>query len=143
MILGNEQYQAIIDQVLQHDLTGYDVYLMGSIIRGVANDLDVMIVGPWDYERLAAIFEPLSGVKYLDLYYSDQPPLAYQHSDLPQREKSIQWIGEDAHPRKKVGQLLGGFVVRHFAVPNGKAKTLKHKYAEPILLVQNGEQIYF
>ena len=143
MTLGDEQYQHIIDQVLQHDLTGYDVYLMGSITRGAAKDLDVAIVGEWDYERLAAIFEPLSAVSALDLYYQAVPPIAYDASMQPQGFRSIQWIGLDAHPAKKRGQLLGGFVVRTFTVPNGKAKTLKHKLAEPILLIQNGEQIYF
>ena len=144
MRLGDAEYQAIIDQVLAYDLTGYDVYLMGSIIRGKANDLDVVIVGPWDYERLRALFEPLSGIDRLDLYYSDEPPLAYSHGDWPSRQLSVQWIGENANPRiQSRGQLLDGFLQRHFTIPNGKAKTLKHEYAEPILLVQNGEQVYF
>ena len=67
MRLGDAKFKEIINAISQYDLTGYDVYVVGSIIRGrAANDLDVVIVGEWDHDRLASIFEPLNEIeKYL------------------------------------------------------------------------------
>lgn len=144
MILGDETYQAIVDQIMQHDLTGYDVYLVGSVTKRNARDLDVAIVGPWDYERLAAIFESLSGVKYLDLSWCANAPETYSWYDAPRRVANRKWIGLDASPRKKSsGQLFGGFIQNNVTLPTVKSKMRKYIDITPILIIQNGEQIYF
>ena len=143
MILGDEQYQSIINQILQHDFTGYDVYLVGSILHGNANDLDVVVVGDWDYERLAAIFEPLNAVAKLDLSWVENA-IEFGHSTIPTFEMYRKWIGLNASPkRKSSGQLVGGFLQSKMKLPTVKSKIRKYEVKQPIQLIQNGEQIYF
>lgn len=62
MYLGDPKFNTIFDRLLTHDLTGYDVYLMGSILRGRANDIDIIIVGDWDYDRLSVIFKDMKTI---------------------------------------------------------------------------------
>lgn len=144
MILGDETYNGIIDQILQHDLTGYDVYLVGSILHGEANDLDVVVIGHWDYDRLEAIFEPLKAVAKLDLYWQSEYPFEWGQSVIPTFQMYRKWIGLDASPLKKSkGQLVGGFLQSKMKFPTVKSKIRKYEVKEPIQLIQNGEQIYF
>lgn len=144
MILGDTKFTELLNAVLAQDLGHYDVYLAGSIIRGKAKDLDVFIVGEWDYDvarRIALGLEPYTEI---DLYFREEPPRNYQANDRPYRVKSTQWIGENPNARKRSkGQFNKGFLTRWFELPNGKANTLKHSLAQPIHVIQNGQQIYF
>lgn len=145
MRLGDAKFEELVNAILQYDLTGYDVYIVGSIIRGRdANDLDVVIVGEWDHDRLASIFEPLNEIKELDLYFQDVPPLAYSKGSTLQRGRQLQWLGDDASLKKRSeGVEMGKFQLKWFTVPTPKSKARGYTYVEPLLVIQNGEQIYF
>jgi hypothetical protein len=145
MILGDAKYQELVSAILQYDLTGYDVYITGSIIRGrAAKDLDVVIVGEWDHDRLASIFEPLNEIKELDLYFQEVPPLAYSAGSTLQRGRQLQWLGDSASLKKRSeGVEMGKFQLKWFTVPTPKSKARGYNYAEPLMIIQNGEQIYF
>lgn len=144
MILGDAKFTELLNAVLAQELGQYDVYLGGSIIRGKARDLDVFMVGEWDYEVARAIALGLEPYRKIDLYFQEEPPQAYQANDLPHRVRSTQWIGENPTGKWQAkGQFNRGFLTRWFALPNGKSTTQGHAAVEPIHVIQNGEQIYF
>lgn len=145
MILGDAKFKEAIDRILEHDLTGYDVYVVGSIIRGKnSNDLDVIIVGEWDRERLESIFEPLHDTENLDLYFQTEPPLAWGCGSRRVRQRQMTWLGDGASLRKRSkGVEMGKFLLRWCNLPTPKSHARGYKYVEPLLVIQNGEQIYF
>lgn len=145
MILGDAKFKELVNAISEYDLTGYDVYVVGSIIRGrAANDLDVVIVGEWDHDRLASIFEPLNEIKELDLYFRSEEPFAYSAGSRLLRYRALSWLGDGANLRRKSrGVQLGKFQLRWYTVPTPKAKARGYTYAEPLMIIQNGEQIYF
>lgn len=145
MILGDAKFQELVSAILQHDLTDYDVYIVGSIIRRrAAQDLDVVVVGKWDHDRLASIFEPLNEIKELDLYFQEEVPLTWGAGSRRQRQKQMQWLGDGASLQKRSeGVELGKFQVKWHVTPTPKSKARGYAYVEPLMIIQNGEQIYF
>lgn len=143
MIIGDNEYKGYVELIMDLDWADYDLWLVGGILTGKdTQDIDAVIVGPHNPERVLALIEECKKMGPWDINYQSRRPLEDPYM------KRIETVAVN-RSKKRCRNLLGpglhheGLCWLKIEIPSLKMQERRDRtYKAPRLLIQNGEQIY-
>lgn len=151
MILGDEEFQQAYQPIFNLDWTGYDLYLVGSLTNAESsNDIDAIIVGPYDPPKVLELLKGVEQCGPWDIAYCGETYENYRMGDpvkMVPLGKSKDRFKPKGNPRKdsngRPGRWQDGIYWIQWELPCAKRIANPERYADDIVLIQNGQQLYF
>lgn len=151
MILGDQEFQQAYQPIFDLDWTGYTLYLVGSLTNSESiNDIDAVIVGPYDPPKVLELLKGVEQCGPWDISYGGTKPRTWKPGDPAVRVpsgKSKDRLKPRGNPRinqnGKRGVWQDGIYWNHFDLPCAKRIANPERYGVDIVLIQDGEQLYF
>ena len=142
MTIHDNEYKGYVELIMDLDWEGYDLWLVGGILSHDTKDIDVVINGPYDPPKIIALMEECKKMGPWDITYSTVRPL-----EDPYEPRVIQIAinrpGNRCRNAFGMGAYQHGMCWLPLKIPSQKMLQRKNvTYQSPVLLIQNGQQIY-
>ena len=145
MKLGDTEFNTAYQPIFDLDWTGYSLYLVGSLTNSESsNDIDAIMSGPYDPPRVLELLKGVEQCGPWDIAYRGETYITYNMGDPAMRVaygKSKDRLKARGNQRKGVWQ--DGIFWNHFDLPCAKRIANPERYGADIVLIQDGEQLYF
>ena len=149
MRLNDEEFWGYVELIMDLDWRDYDLTIFGGITGNWDTlDIDACIWGEYDPVHIKYLLEEMKKLGPWDAYYSTHPDgKDWDYSKPPitvNMAKPVDRISARANARFG-GVWQEGLYWLNFRLPNKKMKQRgpEYQYGKPIILIQNGQQLYF
>ena len=142
MTIHDDEYNGYVELIMDLDWEGYDLWLVGGILSHDTQAIDVVINGPYDPPKIITLMEECKKMGPWDITYTKDRPL-----EDPYEPRMIHVAVN--RPGKRCRNAFGMGAHQHglcwlpLQIPSQKMLQRKTvTYQQPVLLIQNGQQIY-